>query len=202
MKLNTKFLLLTCLLLLSLILIATKWSDYGELSTGTIADGDDILVRDVSDTTMAATGTQKRYLWSSIKDSMSFLAGRSITFDDTNDELDIDSEIYTDTHCLYLEYPTASDDLKSFWMVNGFSVTIKKIQCESDGTVNMDLQVDDGSPADVNGTDLVCDSTPAEDESMGGDATMADGNRLDLAITSVSGDPTWVSICWTYEKDD
>ena len=66
----------------------------------------------------------------------------------------------------------------------------------------MDLAVDDGSVADVNGTDLVCDATPAEDESMGGDATMADGDRLDLLITSVSGTPTWVSICWTYTADD
>ena len=66
----------------------------------------------------------------------------------------------------------------------------------------MDLAVDDGTVADVNGTDLVCDSTPAEDESMGGDATLADGDRLDLLVTSVSGTPTWVSICWTYQFDD
>ncbi|OGY57224.1 MAG: hypothetical protein A2Y84_00195 [Candidatus Colwellbacteria bacterium RBG_13_48_8] len=107
----------------------------------------------------------------------------------------------TDTKCLWLSDPIAADDLKSIWTANGFSATITKIWCESDQTVNADLQVDDGTPADVNGTDLVCDATPAEDEAMGGDATLADGDRLDLAIASVSGSPTWLSICWTVDYD-
>ena len=74
--------------------------------------------------------------------------------------------------------------------------------CESDQTVNMDLQLDDGTPADVNGTDLVCDSTPADVTSLGGDTGAAAGERLDLAITSVSGTPTWVSICFDFTYDD
>jgi hypothetical protein len=120
-------------------------------------------------------------------------------------DLDADGTISSgtliNTKCVYIENPTADDDLKSIWTTNGFAATITKMWCESDQTVNMDLQVDDGSPADVNGSDLQCDSTPAEDESMGGDATMADGHRLDVAIESVSGDPTWVSFCWTYTID-
>lgn len=107
----------------------------------------------------------------------------------------------TDTKCLWLSDPADTDDLKSVWIANGFSATITKIWCESDQTVNADLQVDDGTPADVDGTDLVCDTTPAEDESMGGDPTLADGDRLDLAIASVSGSPTWLSICWTVNYD-
>lgn len=118
------------------------------------------------------------------------------------DTLDLDVEIFTNTTGIWFEDPTAADDFESIWVVNGFAVTITKIWCESDQTVNMDLQIDDGTPADVNGTDLVCDGTPAFDEAMGGDATMADGDRLDLVITSVSGTPTWVSIMWTYTKDD
>ena len=127
-------------------------------------------------------------------------AGRSLTM--SADSVVADTELYTDTKCIYFEDPTATDDFNSIWTANGFAATITKIWCESDQTVNMDLAVDDGSVADVNGTDLVCDSTPAEDESMGGDATLADGDRLDLLVTSVSGTPTWVSICWTYTKDD
>lgn len=120
----------------------------------------------------------------------------------TGEDIDLDVEIYTDVKCLYWEDPTADDDFTSVWTSNGFASTITKIWCESDQTVNLDLQVDDGTPADVDGTDLVCDSTPAEDESMGGDATLADGDRLDVAVTSVSGTPTWVSVCFTYTKDD
>ena len=37
------------------IVFATQWSNFTLLSSGNIADGDDFLVRDVSDTTMAAT---------------------------------------------------------------------------------------------------------------------------------------------------
>ena len=104
-----------------------------------------------------------------------------------------------DVKCFWLENPTATDDLQSVWISNGFTKTISKIWCESDQTVNLDLQVDDGTAADVNGTDLVCDSTPAEDETLSGDTSMADGDRLDIAITSVSGSPTWVSVCATIE---
>ena len=112
-----------------------------------------------------------------------------------------DAELYTDTKCIYFEDPTADDDFKSIWFAKQ-AATLTSVWCESDQTVNLDLQVDDGSPADVNGTDLVCDTTPPEDTSLAGDATMASGDRLDLAITSVSGTPTWVSVCWTFEYSD
>ena len=70
--------------------------------------------------------------------------------------------------------------------------------CNAD---NVDrLQWDDGTPADVNGADLDCDTTPALDESMGGDPTLADGDRLDLIIDSGTGG--WLSVCWTFTYDD
>jgi len=37
---------------------------------------------------------------------------------------------------------------------------------------------------------------------LAGDTTMAAGDRLDLAVTSVSGTPTWVSISWEGTYDD
>lgn len=48
-------------------IVLAKWSDFGELTSGNVVDGDDFLVRDVSDTAMAGTGTQKRFSWSSLK---------------------------------------------------------------------------------------------------------------------------------------
>ena len=103
-----------------------------------------------------------------------------------------------DTKCIWFEDPVAADDFNSIWAnktANDFLIT--EIWCESDQTVNMDLQVDDGTPADVNGSDLACTSSEAEDTSLSGDTTVAAGEELDLAITSVSGTPTWVSICFT-----
>jgi len=118
-------------------------------------------------------------------------------------EIDVDADVRTDTKCIYIEDPTAGDDLKSFWTNNGFAVTIIKIWCESDQAdgVQLDLQIDDGSPADVAGTDLDCDDTPAEDEA-GLTGAMADGDRLDMVITSVGGAETWLSVCWTFTIDD
>jgi len=167
----------------------------GTFSCGTTDD-------DVPDAGEVAAGA---YAAASIDgdDVNSNIAGRSLTLTAASpDTLDADTELYTDVKCVYWEDPVATDDFNSVWTANGFAATITKMWCESDQTVNMDLQVDDGTPADVNGTDLVCDSTPAEDESMGGDATLADGDRLDFAVTSVSGTPTWASICWTFTYDD
>lgn len=107
--------------------------------------------------------------------------------------------LYTDTKTIYFESPTANDDFKSIWTAP-YASTITKISCESDQTVNFDLQVDDGSPAAVNGSNIAC-TTFATDSSLAGDTTMAAGNRLDLAVASVANTPTWVSISWEYRKD-
>lgn len=102
------------------------------------------------------------------------------------------------TMCIYIEDPVDTDDLQSIWAnktANDFLLT--ELWAESDQTVNLDLQVDDGTPADVNGTDISPAAGEAEDTTLSGDTTVAAGEELDLAITSVSGTPTWVSICWT-----
>ena len=44
-----------------------KWSTYGDMGSGAVLDADTILIRDVNDTSMAATGTQKQYKWSDLK---------------------------------------------------------------------------------------------------------------------------------------
>ena len=52
---------------------ATKWSDYTDLGDLEIAAGDTFMVRDVSDTTLASTGTQKQYFWSDMKIDLNLL---------------------------------------------------------------------------------------------------------------------------------
>lgn len=136
-------------------------------------------------------------------DINSNIAGRSLVLTAASpDTLDADPELYTDTKCIFIETPTATDDLESFWTTQNQAVTLTKVWCETDtGTVNMDLQIDDGTPADVMGTDLVCASTSVED-STGLTGAMADGDRLDLVTTSVASAPGRVSICWTFTRDD
>lgn len=136
-----------------------------------------------------------------ISDNTNLAAGRSLTL--SGDSVEADAELYTDTFGLWFEDPTADDDFQSIFENDfGKDLTIIEISCESDQTVNLDLQVDDGTPADVNGTDLVCNSTGVDDISFAGDSTISDNETVDLAITSVSGTPTWVKIQVTYTIAD
>ena len=128
-------------------------------------------------------------------------AGRSLTFS-TNDIL-ADVELYTETHCHRINFPTAGDDDKSVWFngtANQFTAT--NVWGESDQTVTFMLQVDDGTPADMDSVDLAPAAGTAQDSALNGDATIAAGDRVDVDIASVSGSPTWVEICFTGSWDD
>ena len=94
----------------------------------------------------------------------------------------------------------ATDDVDSVFRAPA-ALTISEVWCETDtGTVDLDLQIDDGSPADVMGTDLTCASTAVSD-STGLTGAMADGDRLDIEITSVATNPTRVTVCAEYSFD-
>ncbi len=125
--------------------------------------------------------------------------GRSTTC--STEVLDADAETYTDTACIFIEDPVDTDDLQSVWLAP-LALTITKLWCESDQTVNMTIQEDDGTPADIETTDLVCDTTPPTQTSGFEDAAIAAESRIDLAIASVSGTPTWVSFCWEFTYND
>lgn len=154
-------------------------------STATTPSADD------NDTSVATTAY--------VQTEINAIGGRSLTC--ASGSCDADAELYTDTKCIRFESPVAADDLKSIWYAKN-ATTITSLWCESDQTVTAMLQVDDGTPADVDSVDLTCDSTPPEDTSLDGDATLAAGDRLDLDVASVSGTPTWVTICWTATKDE
>lgn len=105
-----------------------------------------------------------------------------------------------ETRCMYWESPVATDDFKSIWYAKS-AFTLTSIWAESDQTVTFMLQVDDGSPSDVDTVDLAPAAGTAEDTALDGDATMAAGDRLDMAVTSVANTPTWVSVCFTGTYD-
>ena len=125
--------------------------------------------------------------------------GRSINI--ASGKIDADAELYTDTKCIYWENPIETDDFKSIWYTP-IAATITSIWAESDQTVTFMWQVDDGSPADVDSVDLAPAAGVASDTSLDGDATMAAGDRLDMAVTSVTNTPSRVSACFTYTLDD
>src|SRR3990167_1277010 len=126
-------------------------------------------------------------------------AGRSLTI--ATDDIAADAELFTDTKCAWWENPVATDDFKSIWFAKQ-AATLTSIWAESDQTVTFMLQVDDGSAADVDSVAPPPAAGTAEDTSLDGDATMAAGDRLDMAVTSVASTPTFVSVCWTFTYDD
>lgn len=148
---------------------------------------------DDNDTSVATTAY--------VQTELNAAGGRSLSC--ASGSCDADVELYTRTICYRLKGPLATDDDKSIWIndsANQFTVT--KLWCESDQTVNTMFQVDDGTPADMDTVDLACITTPDTDTSLDGDATIAAGDRVDLDIASVSGSPTWVTVCFTGTYDD
>lgn len=100
--------------------------------------------------------------------------------------------------CKYIQSPgSGGETLASVWMAP-VALVISKVWCETDtGTSTLDIQIDDGSPADVMGTDLVCDIS-AELDTSGLSGTMADGDRIDIVITSSASTPGRVTVCWKW----
>lgn len=131
-------------------------------------------------------------------DEITDFAGRSLTV--VSNVLDADAELYTDTKCLWFENPVAADDFKSIYRFP-LAETITEIWAESDQTVTFNLQEDDGTPANIMNGNLVPAGGEASTSTFA-DAAMAANSRLDLVIASVSGTPTFVSICWKTTKND
>lgn len=110
----------------------------------------------------------------------------------------------TFTDCSVMYAPSAgvlaTDDIQSVYRAPA-ALTITEVWCETDvGTVTMDVQIDDGTPADVMGVDLVCDTT-GEADSTSLTGGMADGDRLDWLIASVATAPKRVTVCIEYDFD-
>jgi len=109
----------------------------------------------------------------------------------TTDDFDLDLEVVQGTlvGVIGFEDPVATDDFQGFaYAPKDFTITA--IYCKTDtGTVDLDIQLDDGTPADVNGTDITCTSSGVYDSSLAGDTGFATGEQMDLAITSVATSP-------------
>lgn len=187
-------LLATCGLALILsfpVFGATRWKDEGTLQgyIGVI----DCVGAGIACTKSGIKGTV------TVGAGESTTAGRSLTL--STFDVSADSELYTDTKCIYWEDPVAADDFLSIWYAEK-AVTITRLWCESDQYVNMTIQEDDGSPADIETTELQCDSTPADQTTGFEDAAIAAGSRIDTAVKDVSGTPTWCSFCFSITYDD
>src|SRR3990167_4346484 len=167
-----------------------------EVTEGSLADST-IVSADIKDGTIV-TGDLSGTAGITLAQT-AMTAGRSLTIA-TND-VAADAELYTDTKCIYWENPIATDDFKSIWYTP-IAATITSIWAESDQTVTFMLQTDDNTPSDMDTVDLAPAAGVASDTSLDGDNTVAAGDRVDLAVTSVANTPTWASICFSGTYDD
>jgi hypothetical protein len=82
-----------------------------------------------------------------------------------------------------------SDDQPTFFRNNlGRTYRITEVWCESDaGTPTINLQRDDGTPADVLTANLSCSTAGATGTIAAAEQDLADGNRLDFMIAAAGG---------------
>lgn len=108
----------------------------------------------------------------------------------------------THSLCAYIEDPVTAEEFYTIWRAPA-AVTVTEIYCEATGgtSVALDLEVDDGTPTGVNGSDITCTTSGVTDSTFAGDATLADGNRLDLDFGTVTGSVDAISVCWEYTYD-
>jgi hypothetical protein len=91
--------LLLVIFIIALTTMATKWSDYGDMGDGVIADGDTFLIRDISDDSLGGTGTQKEYTYEDMKiDLSSFDAFEFPNDNDTTSLVDEQAEAAHDNN--------------------------------------------------------------------------------------------------------
>ena len=125
-----------------------------------------------------------------------YTAGRSLTLDGTT--INADAETYTGKHKIAFETPTATDDF--FFGEVATTQTFTSIYCKTlVGTVNLDITI---AGTDINGADIVCNTTGVLDSSLGGDTAGGVGEEIALAITSVASDPTYLMVQLNYTYND
>lgn len=95
-----------------------------------------------------------------------------------------------------------TDDITSILrnMYSG-TITINDVWCETDtGSVNIQLQKDDGSATDMLSANLACSTSGANTTTfVSGENTLATSDRLDFLVVSIaSGTPTKVSLIYKY----
>lgn len=190
------------------------WSSYGAMGSGNIVDSDDFLVRDISDTTLGALGTQKRYTWSNMKSDMSSFEVLEIpneanptvneqgefALDSTDyqlvfygDEVYIVS--YKNRECFTLENPADADDnVPVFSHEDGFTIT--DMRCWTEGGTSVTMYLSDGTN---NLDSMVCDSDGTNDDGTIANSSFTADEQMEFDISTVSGVVTWVNFCFSYK---
>lgn len=174
-------LVIAILLMVSLV-IAAKWSDYGDFGTST-QDTDSLLILDVSDTTLAATGTQKQWF---IDDFKTWLAAWFAALTD----------VVADSHVNFSQWenftlldPADGDDPLIGPIPIAITITSLKCVTLGGGDIDVDLQECDANGANcASGGIAVADvSTTVVTDTSFTDAAIDADDYLKAVLTNQAG---------------
>ena len=169
------------------------------------------LARSASGMSVNAIGTAQCTDGSLTGDDMNAnIAGRSLVKDTgaSPDEIDADPELYTDAKCAWIEDPAVEDLDGLYYFMSASTVT--RVWCETNaGTVDVNIERDDGSPANVLSAELVCDVGEQTSCASGCDVNTIQGaednfaqySEFNISISAVAT-ATRVSVCVGFTRDD
>ena len=94
-----------------------------------------------------------------------------------------------------------TDDIATLWRAP-WGTTITSIWCKTDtGTITANLQNNDGTPADIATSDIVCNAAGAETSTLESTEQVINrGDFLGLDIASLTGSPTELTMCWRHRR--
>jgi len=185
-----------------LAIVAAKWSDYSELTSGYIADGDDFLIRDVSDQSLGSTGTQKRLSWATMKSDIAS-AGFAQDADIGVSIQAYNANTLKDTKCINIP----PEDSITNWLFyrTDFAITITAIDCIVDAATSVVLTPrecdgDGGSCSDIEAA-ITCATTNTTESGGIDNASIDAGDYIRITRGTVTGSPTQAMICITWSKN-
>ncbi|MDH3727978.1 MAG: hypothetical protein OER77_10645, partial [Myxococcales bacterium] len=121
---------------------------------------------------------------------------------------DVENDLKTFFDCQNLvDFSTAipaTADIPSMWGEFPFAFQLTKVWCEvEENTATINLQRDDGAPADMLSSDLVCDTTEQDSCASGCDVNtiaaaednVAVGEQIDFNVVSIGADVNRINLC-------
>jgi len=94
-------------------------------------------------------------------------------------------------------------DISNFWINRkGLTITLTEIFCITDAsTATVNVVRDDGTPADILTSDIICSTTGVASTGWNGsENVIADTNKLDFDFVSLTGSPVTVTLVASFTE--